>query len=156
MQARPSVKMLHLFVSQPHPQVLIKIVHLCCVKYSYKWVQTLLETILRVTLKIIPCFSSSILHLYVHVQHVNTHTTHIHAQELGVPLPPDHPLDSSQIEWIRMGTTVATNALLERKGERMALLITKGFRDLLYIGNQSRPNIFDLVCCQVAFFSSVH
>jgi 5-oxoprolinase (ATP-hydrolysing) len=44
-----------------------------------------------------------------------------------------------------MGTTVATNALLERKGERMALLITKGFKDLLHIGNQSRPKIFDLV-----------
>lgn len=68
MQARPSVKMLHLFVSQPHPQVLIKIVHLCCVKYSYKWVQsTLLETIfLRVTLKIIPCFSS-ILHCTIYM-----------------------------------------------------------------------------------------
>jgi len=44
-----------------------------------------------------------------------------------------------------MGTTVATNALLERKGEMMALVITKGFRDLLHIGNQSRPRIFDLV-----------
>lgn len=44
-----------------------------------------------------------------------------------------------------MGTTVATNALLERKGVRMALVITKGFRDLLHIGNQSRPKIFDLV-----------
>lgn len=44
-----------------------------------------------------------------------------------------------------MGTTVATNALLERKGERMALLINKGFKDLLYIGNQARPKIFDLV-----------
>lgn len=43
-----------------------------------------------------------------------------------------------------MGTTVATNALLERKGERTALLITKGFRDLLIIGNQARPRIFDL------------
>ncbi|KAK5984779.1 Hydantoinase/oxoprolinase protein [Trichostrongylus colubriformis] len=42
-----------------------------------------------------------------------------------------------------MGTTVATNALLERKGERIALLITKGFKDLLYIGNQTRPKIFD-------------
>jgi len=47
---------------------------------------------------------------------------------------------------IRMGTTVATNALLERKGERMGLLITKGFRDLLKIGNQSRKDIFDLTC----------
>ena len=44
-----------------------------------------------------------------------------------------------------MGTTVATNALLERKGERMALVITTGFKDLLHIGNQSRPRIFDLV-----------
>ena len=43
-----------------------------------------------------------------------------------------------------MGTTVATNALLERKGEGFALIITQGFRDLLHIGNQSRPNIFDL------------
>lgn len=43
-----------------------------------------------------------------------------------------------------MSTTVATNALLERKGEKHALLITKGFRDLLLIGNQSRPKIFDL------------
>nr|XP_012216316.1 PREDICTED: 5-oxoprolinase [Linepithema humile]XP_012216317.1 PREDICTED: 5-oxoprolinase [Linepithema humile] len=53
-------------------------------------------------------------------------------------------VDTSQIEWVRMGTTVATNALLERKGANMALLINEGFEDLLYIGNQSRPNIFDL------------
>lgn len=57
---------------------------------------------------------------------------------LGNPVPTD------KIEFIRMGTTVATNALLERNGEPMALLITKGFKDLLYIGNQARPNIFDL------------
>lgn len=43
-----------------------------------------------------------------------------------------------------MGTTVATNALLERKGEPIALVITRGFRDLLHIGNQARPKIFDL------------
>jgi len=43
-----------------------------------------------------------------------------------------------------MGTTVATNALLERKGDNVALLITEGFRDTLEIGNQSRPKIFDL------------
>lgn len=55
-------------------------------------------------------------------------------------------IDTSLISWIRMGTTVATNALLERKGARMALLINEGFRDLLFIGNQARPNIFDLVC----------
>ncbi len=39
---------------------------------------------------------------------------------------------------------MATNALLERKGDRVALLISKGLRDVLYIGNQSRPKIFDL------------
>ncbi|KAJ0120466.1 hypothetical protein J7T55_015194 [Diaporthe amygdali] len=53
-------------------------------------------------------------------------------------------LDLAPVESIRMGTTVATNALLERKGERTALLITKGFQDLLIIGNQARPRIFDL------------
>lgn len=47
-------------------------------------------------------------------------------------------------DYIRLSTTVATNALLERKGHKHALLITKGFRDLLLIGNQSRPKIFDL------------
>jgi 5-oxoprolinase (ATP-hydrolysing) len=60
-------------------------------------------------------------------------------------MPQSEAIDSSYIEWIRMGTTVATNALLERKGERMALLITRGFKDLLHIGNQARPKIFDLV-----------
>lgn len=44
-----------------------------------------------------------------------------------------------------MGTTVATNALLERNGEKTALVITAGFKDLLHIGNQARPKIFDLV-----------
>jgi 5-oxoprolinase (ATP-hydrolysing) len=47
-------------------------------------------------------------------------------------------------DYIRLSTTVATNALLERKGHKHALLITKGFKDLLLIGNQSRPRIFDL------------
>ncbi|MES1909909.1 MAG: hypothetical protein MHM6MM_002592 [Cercozoa sp. M6MM] len=53
-------------------------------------------------------------------------------------------LDASNIEWIRMGTTVATNALLERRGERTALVTTRGFGDLLHIGDQSREKIFDL------------
>ena len=43
-----------------------------------------------------------------------------------------------------MGTTVATNALLERKGQDIAMVVTKGFKDCLEIGNQSRPDIFDL------------
>lgn len=59
-------------------------------------------------------------------------------------IPRGQPLDTSKIESIRMGTTVATNALLERKGEKMALVVTKGFKDCLEIGNQSRPKIFDL------------
>lgn len=62
----------------------------------------------------------------------------------GSPVLRGTLLDLSPVESIRMGTTVATNALLERKGEQVALLITKGFRDLLKIGNQARPNIFDL------------
>ena len=62
----------------------------------------------------------------------------------GSPIPRGTLLDLTPVESIRMGTTVATNTLLERKGERVALLITKGFRDLLKIGNQARPNIFDL------------
>ena len=53
-------------------------------------------------------------------------------------------LDTSKIDSIRMGTTVATNALLERKGERIAMIVSKGFKDCLEIGNQSRPKIFDL------------
>lgn len=48
------------------------------------------------------------------------------------------------IDSILMGTTVATNALLERKGAKVCLITTKGFHDLLAIGNQTRPNIFDL------------
>src|SRR3954466_7793299 len=47
------------------------------------------------------------------------------------------PLDA-----VKMGTTVATNALLERKGERLVLAITSGFGDALRIGYQARPNIF--------------
>jgi len=57
---------------------------------------------------------------------------------------PKNCVDTSHIKWIRMGTTVATNALLERKGERTALVVTRGLRDVLRIGNQSRPDIFDL------------
>ncbi|KAK4058751.1 hypothetical protein OIO90_000195 [Microbotryomycetes sp. JL221] len=49
-----------------------------------------------------------------------------------------------KIRSIRLSTTVATNALLERQGAKHALVVTKGFKDLLEIGNQSRPRIFDL------------
>jgi len=52
------------------------------------------------------------------------------------------PIPTEAIEVVKMGTTVATNALLERKGDRVVLLITKGFKDALRIGYQNRPNIF--------------
>ncbi|UNI20635.1 5-oxoprolinase (ATP-hydrolyzing) [Purpureocillium takamizusanense] len=63
---------------------------------------------------------------------------------LGRDIPRGEALDTSHIDSIRMGTTVATNALLERKGEKIAMVVTRGFRDCLDIGNQSRPKIFDL------------
>ncbi|HEY9705432.1 MAG TPA: hydantoinase/oxoprolinase family protein, partial [Allocoleopsis sp.] len=54
------------------------------------------------------------------------------------------PIPSDKIEVVKIGTTIATNALLERKGDRTILLITKGFKDALRIGYQNRPNIFAL------------
>ncbi|AKS41851.1 hydantoinase B/oxoprolinase family protein [Wenzhouxiangella marina] len=59
-------------------------------------------------------------------------------------LAPDATLPDELVDSVRMGTTVATNALLERKGERTALLITRGFADALRIGTQGRPDIFAL------------
>ena len=59
---------------------------------------------------------------------------------LGVA--PGAPIPSERIGAVKMGTTVATNALLERKGDRTVLFITKGFRDALRIGYQARPKIF--------------
>src|SRR5687767_13204748 len=55
---------------------------------------------------------------------------------------PGSPLDPDQIRCVKMGTTVATNALLERKGERTLLVTTRGFRDALRIAYQNRPRIF--------------
>ncbi|MBE9124870.1 MULTISPECIES: hydantoinase/oxoprolinase family protein [unclassified Coleofasciculus] len=54
----------------------------------------------------------------------------------------NEPIPTAEIEVVKMGTTVATNALLERKGDRVVLLITKGFKDALQIGYQNRPDIF--------------
>ncbi|RUM99800.1 5-oxoprolinase [Pseudaminobacter arsenicus] len=59
---------------------------------------------------------------------------------LGIPV--GRPIPPGLIGDIKMGTTVATNALLERKGDRVLLLITKGFRDALRIAYQARPDIF--------------
>src|ERR1700689_4165745 len=60
---------------------------------------------------------------------------------LGVP--DGQPVPAGQIGSVRLGTTVATNALLERRGEPTVLVITRGFRDALRIGYQNRPRIFD-------------
>ncbi len=61
---------------------------------------------------------------------------------LGVQ--PSEPIPSGLIDAVKMGTTVATNALLERKGERTLLIVNRGFADALRIGNQARPRLFDL------------
>src|SRR5688572_29216126 len=58
-------------------------------------------------------------------------------------LRPGAPIPVDAIEAVKMGTTVATNALLERKGERTVLFITRGFGDALRIAYQNRPRIFD-------------
>jgi len=52
-------------------------------------------------------------------------------------------IPADQVEAVKMGTTVATNALLERKGDRTLLAITRGFKDALRIGYQNRPKLFD-------------
>jgi 5-oxoprolinase (ATP-hydrolysing) len=56
----------------------------------------------------------------------------------------DAPVPPGLIDAVKMGTTVATNALLERKGDRVLLLVNRGFADALRIGNQARPRLFDL------------
>src|SRR5690349_10029296 len=55
---------------------------------------------------------------------------------------PDAAIPGDAIDAVKMGTTVATNALLERKGDRTLLVITRGFGDALRIGYQARPHIF--------------
>src|SRR5262245_6575115 len=61
---------------------------------------------------------------------------------LSLELPSGAPIPPERIAAVKMGTTVATNALLERKGERTLLVITKGLKDQLEIGYQARPDIF--------------
>src|SRR6185436_17619745 len=58
-------------------------------------------------------------------------------------LPASEELPLAAIDAVKMGTTVATNALLERKGEPTVLLITRGFRDQLRIAYQNRPKLFE-------------
>jgi 5-oxoprolinase (ATP-hydrolysing) len=58
-------------------------------------------------------------------------------------LKANEPITPAQVECVKMGTTVATNALLERKGDRTLLVTTQGFRDALRIAYQARPRLFD-------------
>ncbi|QNE78524.1 5-oxoprolinase [Streptomyces finlayi] len=58
-------------------------------------------------------------------------------------LAPDEPVPADRVAVVKMGTTVATNALLERTGEPTVLVITEGFRDALRIAYQNRPRLFD-------------
>ncbi len=59
-------------------------------------------------------------------------------------LPDGAAVPPGVVDAVKMGTTVATNALLERKGERVLLLVNRGFADMTRIGNQARPRLFDL------------
>jgi 5-oxoprolinase (ATP-hydrolysing) len=58
-------------------------------------------------------------------------------------LKPGEPVSAKQVACVKMGTTVATNALLERQGEPTLLVTTRGFRDALRIAYQNRPRLFD-------------
>ena len=66
----------------------------------------------------------------------------LHGIRTLMGIPKNEKIPSHEIEAVKMGTTVATNALLERKGDRTALLINEGFRDALRIAYQARPDIF--------------
>lgn len=72
---------------------------------------------------------------------------------LSTPKRPDHPVTQTiktlpTIASFSHGTTVATNALLERKGAKVAFVTTQGFKDLLYIARQKRPRLYDFDCAR--------
>ncbi len=66
----------------------------------------------------------------------------VHGVREVLGLGPDAPIPAGLVDVVKMGTTVATNALLERAGERTVLVTTRGFRDALRIGYQNRPELF--------------
>jgi 5-oxoprolinase (ATP-hydrolysing) len=68
--------------------------------------------------------------------------TAIHGIREILNVSTDVPLPAAQIAAVKMGTAVATNALLERKGDRTLFITTQGFRDVFRIGYQNRPHIF--------------
>ena len=69
----------------------------------------------------------------------------LHAIRLLLDVPPGAPMPTHRIEAVKMGTTVATNALLERRGARVVLVINEGFEDVIEIGRQDRPQLYALV-----------
>ncbi|GAA2811586.1 hydantoinase B/oxoprolinase family protein [Streptomyces showdoensis] len=72
-----------------------------------------------------------------------SHDAAVAGIRLLLGLGPEEPVPADRIDVVKMGTTVATNALLERRGEPTVLLITAGFRDALRIAYQDRPRLFD-------------
>jgi 5-oxoprolinase (ATP-hydrolysing) len=70
------------------------------------------------------------------------HDAALHGIRHLLGLRADATIPAAEVEAVKMGTTVATNALLERKGDRTALLVTRGFEDALRIGYQARPHLF--------------
>lgn len=66
----------------------------------------------------------------------------LHGLELGTDLKEDFGIDT--VSFLGHGTTVGTNALLERKGSRVAMMVTEGFKDVLEIGRQARSHLYDL------------
>ena len=68
----------------------------------------------------------------------------VHALRQAMGLAEHEPLDPARIAEVRLGTTVATNALLEGKGAPVLLLVNRGFADLLQVGDQHRPELFAL------------
>ena len=71
-------------------------------------------------------------------------TASIEGMRRFLEVPAGAPFPAEKVGAIRMGTTVATNALLERRGEPTVFVVTKGFRDLIEIGDQRRPELFAL------------
>jgi 5-oxoprolinase (ATP-hydrolysing) len=72
---------------------------------------------------------------------LSSDTAHLEGIRALLGLTPDDPIPSCDV---RLGTTVATNALLERRGAQTALVITRGFADVLTIADQTRPDLFAL------------
>ena len=74
----------------------------------------------------------------------NYSAPHIGVRQLIQKIQSNYPNHSIDVESVRLGTTITTNAVLQNKGKSVGVLITSGFEDLFWIGDQSRKDIFDL------------